>query len=151
MLWSYHLSLVYVQPSCQKRKITLFLWIRPFTSCCRLFGSHYIPSFMNVNFLRLILLRHKSMHFRTTWSDIWHQTFATQTTQTLLAIFPSDFLQPMLIKLWSSWCFERETKMIYCKMVEYCIIDISFHIIMSVTNIIFSAFYLTQQYKYNAL
>ena len=53
------------------------------------------PVIHELNFLRLILLRHKSMHFRTTSSAIWHQTLSTQI---LLATFPYDFLYLNVIK-----------------------------------------------------
>lgn len=89
------------------------------------------PVIHELNFLRLILLRHKSMHFRTTSSAIWHQTLSTQI---LLATFPYGSLYLMSLNFnhhnvwnvmfWNCWD---------------CAIDISFHIIMTASNIIFSA------------
>ena len=83
------------------------------------------PFIHDLNFLRLILLRHKSMHFRTTSSAIWHQTLSTQI---LLATFPYDFLYLMSL---------NSNHHDFCNVD--CVIDISFHIIMTVSNIIFSA------------
>ena len=80
------------------------------------------PVIHELNFLRLILLRHKSMHFRTTSSAIWHQTLSTQI---LLATFPYDFLYLM------SLSFNHHN--------VWNVIDMSFHIIMTVSSIIFSA------------